>query len=80
MKLSVSLSDDDVAFVDRYAIEHDVGTRSAVLQRALRLFRTSQLGNDYAAAWEEWEHEGEPWDAAVADGLARRSESPSGEA
>jgi Arc/MetJ-type ribon-helix-helix transcriptional regulator len=69
MKLSVSLSEDDVAFVDRYAREHGAGSRSAVLQRALLLLKTSELGDDYAAAWDEWAPEAEAWDATIGDGL-----------
>lgn len=70
MKLSVSLSDKDVEFVDRYAAEHDVGSRSAVVQRALLLLRASELGDDYAAAWAEWGPEQDVWEPAVADGLS----------
>ena len=34
--------------------------------------RLTDLGEDYRAAWEEWESGGdhEAWDAAVGDGLA----------
>lgn len=71
MKLSVSLPDDDVEFVDKYAAEHGVESRSGVVQRAVALLRTTELGNDYAAAWVEWEStEAEVWDSATADGLA----------
>lgn len=70
MKLSVSLPDTDIEFIDRYAKEHAVDSRSRVLQRALSLLRTTELGGDYAAAWEEWESSGEGlWDVTVADGL-----------
>ena len=70
MKLSVSITDADVEFVDEYAAEHGVGSRSGVVQRALSLLRASQLGEDYAAAWGEWsESDAEVWDGAAADGL-----------
>jgi len=70
MKLSVSLPDDDVEFIDRYANEHAVESRSGVIQRALSLLRTSELGEDYAAAWEEWDSsDGDDWESTVADGL-----------
>lgn len=70
MKLSVSLPDGDVQFIDHYANEHEVGSRSAVVHRALALLRSDELGADYAAAWDEWASSGEElWDAAVADGL-----------
>lgn len=71
MKLSVSLPDEDVEFMDRYAGEHAVGSRSGVVQRALSLLRTSDLGEDYAAAWDEWESsEADAWESAAADGLS----------
>ncbi len=70
MKLSVSLSDGDVEFIDHYANEHAVGSRSAVVHRALALLRSNELGADYAAAWEEWASpDAELWDATVTDGL-----------
>ncbi len=39
----MSLSDDDVAFLDEYAEAQGIASRSAVLQRAVMLLRTSQL-------------------------------------
>jgi Arc/MetJ-type ribon-helix-helix transcriptional regulator len=70
MKLSVSLPDEDVQFIDRYAKAHAVESRSGVVQRALSLLRSSELGQDYASAWDEWEaSEGEVWEATAADGL-----------
>lgn len=71
MKLSVSLSDEDVEFIDRFASEHGVDSRSGVVQRAVSFLRASELGDDYAAAWEEWDSSDDViWDAAVADGLS----------
>jgi Arc/MetJ-type ribon-helix-helix transcriptional regulator len=71
MKLSVSVPDDEVEFIDRYAAEHGVDSRSRVVQRALSLLRTTELGDDYAAAWAEWDDgEAEAWEPAVGDGLA----------
>ena len=71
MKLSVSLSDGDVAFLDDYARAHGIPSRSGVLQQALMLLRTRQLGADYAAAWDEWaaDDDNAVWDEAAADGL-----------
>lgn len=71
MKLSVSLPDDDVQFIDQYAREHAVESRSGVVQRALLLLRANELGPDYAAAWHEWEStEAEAWEVTAADGLS----------
>ena len=69
MKVSVSLPDDDVAFLDEYARAHG-DSRSAALHRAVRLLRERGLGADYAAAWEDWEAgDGATWDAVTGDGL-----------
>ena len=71
MKLSVSLGEEDVAFLDEYAARTNVGSRSAVLHRAIDLLRTSQLEDAYQAAWDEWSgDEAEAWDAVVSDGVA----------
>lgn len=72
MKLSVSLPDEDVATLDDYARAQGLRSRSAALQRAIRMLRHPELEQDYAAAWQEWETTGEEaaWEAAVADGLA----------
>ena len=71
MKLSVSLPDDDVAFLDVYARENGVSSRSAALHRAVRLLRSSQLVSDYEEAFAEWIDESEPWENTVGDGLAQ---------
>lgn len=72
MKLSVSLPDEDVEFLDRYARTQGFESRSAVVHKAVRLLRASELGGDYAEAWKEWSESGdaEAWDAVVGDGLA----------
>ncbi|MEX1007575.1 MAG: ribbon-helix-helix domain-containing protein [Acidimicrobiia bacterium] len=70
LKLSVSIPDADVEFIDQYADEHGVESRSGVVQRAVSLLRASELGDDYAAAWAEWaDSDRELWAAADADGL-----------
>ncbi|MFP5318616.1 MAG: ribbon-helix-helix domain-containing protein [Acidimicrobiia bacterium] len=71
MKLSVSLPDEDVEFIDQYATAHAVDSRSGVLKRALSLLRASELGEDYAAAWGEWESsDGDVWETTIADGIS----------
>lgn len=71
MKLSVSLSDEDVAALDEYARTRGLPSRSAALQHAVRLLRHADLDEDYAAAWDEWESSGErqAWEGTVSDGL-----------
>ena len=55
MKLSVSLPDKDVEFLDYYVTAHDLETRSAALQAALRALRDLDLQEQYEAAWSEEE-------------------------
>ncbi len=71
MKLSVSLPDDDVDYLDEYVATHGVGSRSAALQKAVRLLRASELVAAYEDAWDEWSEseDGELWDAVTADGV-----------
>lgn len=70
MKVSVSIPREDLDFLDRYAAEHGLGSRSGAVQRAVSLLRSAELGDDYAAAWSEWDGtEAELWEAAVDDGL-----------
>jgi predicted transcriptional regulator len=72
MKLSVSLSADEVARLDRYAQAAGLRSRSAAIQHAIRLLQYANLENDYAAAWQEWESTGEraAWEDTIGDGLA----------
>ncbi len=72
MKLSVSLTEEDVAVLDEYAHSSGLSSRSAALQHAIRLLRHVDLDQDYASAWDEWESSGEQalWEGTVADGLA----------
>ena len=71
MKVSVSLPSDDVDYLDRFADEHGLSSRSAALQEAVRRLRVAELGEAYAAAWEDWATSGdaEAWDATSADGV-----------
>ncbi len=71
MKLSVSLPEDDVEYLDAYAEAEGLGSRSAALHKAVRLLRASGLGAAYEDAWSEWDEGGddEVWDVAAADGL-----------
>lgn len=71
MKLSVSLPDDDVEYLDEYARSQRLESRSAALHKAVRLLRASELGAAYEDAWTEWAETGDNavWDAVVGDGL-----------
>lgn len=72
MKLSVSLSDEDVATLDAYVKRAGLTSRSAGLQRAVQLLRHPDLEEDYAQAWAEWSA-GEcsaAWENTVGDGVS----------
>lgn len=71
MKVSVSLPDEDVEFLDRYARTNGYQSRSAAVHQAVRLLRASELGADYAEAWAEWTSSGDAdaWDSVVGDGV-----------
>jgi Arc/MetJ-type ribon-helix-helix transcriptional regulator len=70
MELSVSLPEEDVAFLDSYAEQQGIGSRSGVVHRAVRLLRASDLGAAYEEAWTEWSS-GEDdalWETTRSDG------------
>ena len=69
MKVSVSIPDEDVEFLDNYTKTHRVASRSAALQRAIRLLRAAELTDAYAAAFAEWHDDpaNDAWDNTAAD-------------
>ena len=71
MKVSISVPGEDVQFLDEYAKEQGLESRSAALHRAVRLLRTAELSGTYEAAWQEWAAEGEAelWEVTTGDGL-----------
>jgi Arc/MetJ-type ribon-helix-helix transcriptional regulator len=71
MKVSVSLPDEDVDFLDTYAESQGFASRSAVVHKAVRLLRASELGPAYEDAWNEWSNEdADAWGSATNDGLS----------
>ena len=66
-KLSISLPEEDVAFLDGL----NPSSRSAAGHAAIALARAVRLSDDYTAAYDEWVASGdaELWDAAAGDGL-----------
>jgi Arc/MetJ-type ribon-helix-helix transcriptional regulator len=71
MKVSLSIPDEDVRFLDNFAREHGLASRSAAVQRSIAMLRESELGNQYEAAWDEWYASGdaELWDSITGDGI-----------
>lgn len=72
MKVSVSLPGEDVEFLDEYAKKEGYESRSAVLHKAVRLLRATELSAAYENAWREWADSGdaELWESTSADGLS----------
>jgi Arc/MetJ-type ribon-helix-helix transcriptional regulator len=72
MKVSVSLPEDDVRFLDEYAGREGFQSRSAVLHKAVRLLRASGLSSAYERAWDDWADtdDGSVWESTVGDGLS----------
>lgn len=71
MKVSVSLPEDDVAFVDEFASRTGIGSRSSVLRQAIDLLRMAELEDAYASAWDEWSttNDAPRWESTVSDGI-----------
>jgi Arc/MetJ-type ribon-helix-helix transcriptional regulator len=71
MKVSISLPDEDVEFLDAYAASEGFASRSAVVHRAIRLLHSSGLGLAYEEAFADWEKTGAAgeWESTTADGL-----------
>ena len=71
VKVSISISAQDVALLDAYARTSGLPSRSAAVQRAIALLRHVDLEQNYLDAWTEWESSGEnvAWEAAVGDGI-----------
>ena len=70
MKVSVSLPDEDVVFLDSYADRAGFPSRSAVVHKAVRLLRASELGAAYEDAWTSWDASADRtlWDGTAGDG------------
>ncbi|MGH3848109.1 MAG: ribbon-helix-helix domain-containing protein [Pseudonocardiaceae bacterium] len=72
MKVSVSLPNEDVRFLDRYAASQGIGSRSAAVHKAVRLLRASELGPAYENAWAVWAEstDADAWESSISDGLS----------
>lgn len=67
MKISVSLPEEDIAFLDGYTAE----SRSAAIHEAIRLLRQEGLRREYEDAFAEWDgsEDARLWDHVAADGI-----------
>ncbi len=73
MKLRVNLSESDVAFLDGYIHSHGLASRSAAVQKAIRMMRCAELTDAYVAAFNEWTDSDDAglWNTVAVDGLSR---------
>jgi Arc/MetJ-type ribon-helix-helix transcriptional regulator len=76
MKLSVSLSNDDVAFLDDIARTRSLGSRSAALQVAVCALREQSLVEAYLDAYLDADPDAELWDVTSGDGIAMGEATP----
>ena len=67
----MSLPAEDIEFLDAYAHEQGIRSRSAVVHKAVRLLRAVELSDDYEAAWQDWRasEDDQLWSAIVTDGI-----------
>ncbi len=66
-KISISLPQSLVRFVEDYKITRGCKTRSQVIEEALELLRSRELESAYREASKEVD---DAWDITVADGLS----------
>jgi putative addiction module CopG family antidote len=71
MKVSVSIPDDDAAYLDSQVTGGRFSSRSAAVHAAIKSLRSRDLEAQYAEAFRDWHDSGEQavWDTAIADGL-----------
>lgn len=69
--MSVSLPEEDVAFLDAYARSQGIESRSAAVHKAVKLLRTSELADAYEDAFGPWAESDDAaiWESATGDGL-----------
>jgi len=71
MKVSISLPDQDLVFLDAYASENGLPSRSAAIHKAVRALLDTTLEAQYTEAFADWEGSEDQalWETTVADGL-----------
>lgn len=71
MKISVSLSEADKAYLDAQTAAGAFESRSAAISAAIARLRQGDLGAAYDEAFSEWQKSGEAdaWEPVTSDGL-----------
>ncbi len=72
MRVSVSLPEDDVAFLDECVRSRGLASRSAAVQKAVRMMRSAVMVDAYAEAIVEWSESDDAglWDVVTDDGMS----------
>ncbi|NLE98657.1 MAG: ribbon-helix-helix protein, CopG family [Propionibacterium sp.] len=72
VKLSVSISEEDVEALDRFVHAAGLKSRSAAIQQAIRRLGDPELQRAYDEAFEEWDSsaDAEAWETVSGDGTA----------
>ncbi|VAW00788.1 hypothetical protein MNBD_ACTINO02-1992 [hydrothermal vent metagenome] len=72
MRVRESFPDDDVAFLDECVRNQGLGSRSAAVQKAVRMVRSAELVDPYAEAFDAWEQsdEADLWGALAGDEMS----------
>jgi Arc/MetJ-type ribon-helix-helix transcriptional regulator len=75
MKISVSLTDEDVEALDLYAKAAGLPSRSSAVHHAIQLLADPDLESAYQQAWNEWDAESDAAasEPSVGDGLSDAS-------
>lgn len=71
MKISISLSDEDVAYLDAETSGGRFASRSAAVAAAIGWMRRGDLVSAYDQAFDEWadSDDAAAWDASTSDGV-----------
>ena len=72
MKVSISLPDDDVRFIDDQTSLGRYPSRSAAVSSAIRAMRQRELTDSYVEAFDVWAATDDAalWDLTTSDGLS----------
>ena len=72
IQISARIEETLAGFLEQYQKNHDVKTRSEVLERAIEALRERTLSEEYAQAMTEWvgSEDEALWEQTVGDGIA----------